>query len=162
MLGRAIHVSIQHPTHSSLIGQRRQSRYSIKDSNLCHLLAITDILLSSTFAKPKPLPFLTSPHLLRLSQTKNRANRCSSFGSSAIFFLKRPAAFRPLLTKGLALSGTLFHKMNIMQSPRCQTKIRPIKLSFRDYPLKSAPSRQTLSLKTSGTRPRKGGCNFKV
>jgi hypothetical protein len=36
----------------------------------------------------------------------------SSFGSSAIFFL-RPAAFRPLLTKGLALSGKqLYRKFN--------------------------------------------------
>jgi hypothetical protein len=35
---------------------------------------------------------------------KSQAIEDSSFGSSAIF-PKRPAAFRPLLTEGLALSG---------------------------------------------------------
>jgi len=35
---------------------------------------------------------------------KSRTSEGSSFGSSAIFF-SRPAAFRPLFTEGLALSG---------------------------------------------------------
>ena len=36
---------------------------------------------------------------------RSRTTLDLSFGSSAIFSLQRPAAFRPLLTKGLALSG---------------------------------------------------------
>jgi len=41
---------------------------------------------------------------------------CSSFGSSAIFKLIRPAAFRPLLTESLALSGEshLFKKYSMI------------------------------------------------
>jgi hypothetical protein len=38
---------------------------------------------------------------------KSQAIEDSSFGSSAIF-AKRPAAFRPLFTKGLALSGLVY------------------------------------------------------
>jgi hypothetical protein len=41
---------------------------------------------------------------------KGRTTKVSSFGSSAISFFKRLAAFRPLLTEGLALSGKQLSK----------------------------------------------------
>jgi hypothetical protein len=40
------------------------------------------------------------------SNKKAELTSSSSFGSPAIFHLMRPAAFRPLLTKGLAFSRT--------------------------------------------------------
>jgi hypothetical protein len=46
-----------------------------------------------------------------LLNKKAELTKGSSFGSSAIFYYYlRPAAFRPLLTKGLALSGKLLSK----------------------------------------------------
>ena len=46
------------------------------------------------------------PFPLKGSLKKAELTKGSSFGSSAIFYYYlRPAAFRPLLTKGLVLSG---------------------------------------------------------
>jgi len=43
-------------------------------------------------------------NLISFIKKKAEITKGSSFGNSAVF-LKRPAAFRPLLAKGLALSG---------------------------------------------------------
>jgi len=55
---------------------------------------------------------------------------CSSFGSSAVFDLTRPAAFRPLLTEDLALSGEshLFKKYSLILSKGQILSIREIRL----------------------------------
>jgi hypothetical protein len=58
----------------------------------------------------------------------------SSFGSSAIL-LQRPAAFRPLLTKGLALSGESYFLKNTTSSYQRGRFCQYGKRACEDYPL---------------------------
>jgi hypothetical protein len=65
-------------------------------------------------------PFLKNPFHNHRAVLKRKAELPEdlSFGSSAIFALKRPAAFLPPLTKGLALSGfDLYFEFSVLGRP---------------------------------------------